>query len=736
MKLRKNTVRSMPARLSMTVLAGAASSVFAQSSPATDTQTIVVTAQKRSQTAQTVPVSLTAISGKSLESAGIETAAALDQVAAGLTIAAQNPGALNISMRGISNLNGALSAGPAVGFYVDESPLSAFASSIPQMAFWDAERVEVLRGPQGTLFGESSMGGTIRLITNKPDAKAFEARLLGGWSQISGGGNGYTARAVVNVPLMKNELALRVSASHQDIVGWIDVPDLGKKDDNKGKQDDARIALRWTPSKQLTVDASYAHQRLNAAEFFATSTGKYQPSELSPAFIPVVADSSNKSKIDLSNLTVSYDLGAATLVGAVTHFESLTKTNRDSSPFTQLFFGVPGTAFVVGDGTPIKSTTAELRLGSNGDQSFNWTAGLYSKKDERALLRGGFDISIPAFGLVNDLSLSTQKTKNDASAVFGDFEYKVSQNVALQAGVRYYTSKIAQSTSFDTDSAIFGPAAAPTFGSSKANKTTSKLGLSWKPAADMLVFAKVSQGFRDGGTNYQRLGAPEIPAGYKPESITAYELGVKSQPLPWLTVNASAYRNDWTDLQLNFQTSTGLFGYISNAGKAKADGAEIEIVARPTNQLRLGFNLSLIDAKIASTVTSTTATPAGGTVTTVLAQSGNRIPQSAKVQASVSAAYEFALTGDLGGVVSANVSHRGDTFSNAENRETEKNKAFNNLYLRFGVNGQTWGAALYVNNATNSTATNNKLRYVTAVPFPFSSYVQPRTVGVEVNASF
>jgi outer membrane receptor protein involved in Fe transport len=604
------------------------------------------------------------------------------------------------------------------------------------MAFWDAERVEVLRGPQGTLFGESSMGGTIRLITNKPDAKAFEARLQGGWSKISGGGNGYTARAVVNVPLIKNELALRVSASHQDIVGWIDVPDLGKKDDNKGKQDDARVALRWTPSKQLTVDASYAHQRLDASEFFATSPGRYQPTELSTAFLPAGGDSGNKSKIDLTNLTVSYDLGAATLVGAVSHFERFSVVNRDNTPFVNLFFGTAGTAFVVEDGEPIKATTVELRLGSNGDQNFNWTAGLYSKKDERGTLRGGFKISIPNFGLVDDLSLSTQLTKNDASAVFGDVEYKLSDSFALQAGVRYYKSKIDQTTTFDTDSAIFGPAAAATTGTSMASKTTSKLGLSWKPTAGMLVFGKVSQGFRDGGTNYQRAGAPEIPAGYKPESVTAYELGVKSQPLPWLTVNASVYRNDWTDLQLGFATSTGLYGYIANAGKAKADGAEIELVARPTNQLRLGLNLSLINAKLSSTVVNVITPPNGVSTTTVIAQSGNRIPQSAKVQASISAAYDFALTGDLGGVVSANVSHRGDTYSEPANRETEKNNAYDNVYLRFGINGQNWGGGLYVNNATNSTATNNKLRYVTAVPYPYSSYVQPRTVGVEVNASF
>jgi outer membrane receptor protein involved in Fe transport len=734
---RSRRLRTGPAPwLALSVLAGAVGSAYAQSSPASDTQTIVVTAQKRSQTAQSVPVSLTAISGKSLEAAGIATSADLDQVAAGVTVAANNPGTLNVSMRGISNLNGALSAGPAVGFYVDETPLSAFASSIPQMAFWDAERVEVLRGPQGTLFGESSMGGTIRLITNKPDAKAFEARLQGGWSQVSGGGNGYTARAVVNVPLLKNDLALRVSASHQDIIGWIDVPDLGRKDDNKGKQDDARVALRWTPSKQLTLDVSYAHQQLNAAEFFATSPGIYKPSELSPAFLPVGGDTTNTSKIDLSNLTVSYDLGAATAVASVSHFKRFTRHLEDKTPFVQLFFGVPGTARVIEDGEPIASTTAELRLGSNGDQNFNWTAGLYTKKDERATVRGGFDISIPAFGLADDLSLSTQQTKNDASAVFGDVEYKLGRDFALQAGVRYYKSKIDQTTTFDTSSAIFGPAAAPTTGTSKADKTTSKFGLSWKPAADLLVFAKVSQGFRDGGTNYQRVGAPDIPAGYKPESVTAFELGVKSQPLPWLTVNASAYRNDWTDLQLGFATSSGLYGYIANAGKAKADGAEIELVARPTHQLRLGLNLSLIDAKIASTVTNTVTPPSGSATTTVVAQSGNRIPQSAKVQASVSAAYEFPLTGDLGGVLSANVSHRGDTYSEPANRETEKNKAFENVYLRFGVNGPTWGAALYVNNALNSTATNNKLRYVTAVPFPYSSYVQPRTVGVEVNATF
>jgi outer membrane receptor protein involved in Fe transport len=716
-------------RLALGLLTAAVGAAWGQQAPDDEVQTVVVTAQKRAQTAQSVPVSLTALSGKNLEAAGIDSAANIDQVAAGVTVGATNPGLLNITIRGISDLGGGLLGSPATGFYLDETPLSAFGGQLPQLAFWDAERVEVLRGPQGTLFGEGSMGGTLRLITIKPDAKDFSARMVAGWASVSSGGNGGMARAVVNVPLVANELALRVNVSHQDLIGWIKVPDLDEKNANDGNQDDARAALRWTPTKQLTLDLSYTHQTLNAKDSSATSVGTYRPMDVNPGAQAVAFVSFHDSKVDVGNLTVNYDLGPATLVGSLSQYQRAVVTRFDLTPFVPLFFGVGGTGEQGVDPLRVKTDTAELRLVSNGDQTLNWTTGVYYKDDTRAQIKSGTKLSIPAFGLPDDEALNTSTATNKATALFGDLEYKLTPELALQAGIRYYKAHNHTTTDFLTTSAIFtGNVAGKVNESGASDSATSpKLGVSWKPSANLLLFAKASTGFRDGDSNVQLPNEPTIPAGYGPEKIRAYELGLKSQPLRWLTLNASVYQNHWTDLQLSFTTPDGLAGYIQNAGKARATGAEIEFVARPINDLRLGLNLASVDSKIEQNVLNAFDQP--------VAVEGNRIPFSPRLQASVSAAYEFNVSAKVGGVVSANYSYRGTTYSDPANQPALKNTAYNNLYLKAGLHGDIWGAALFVSNATNSTATQQKTAAV-AGGIVYKNYVQPRTFGVELNASY
>ena len=711
------------------LLATAVGGAHGQGAPAPDLQTVVVTAQKREQAAQGVPVSLTAVSGKDLEAAGIDSAALLDQVAPGLTVSSSGPGYLSITIRGISDLDGGLLGSPATGFYIDETPLSAFAFQLPQVAYWDAERVEVLRGPQGTLFGEGSMGGTVRLITNKPDAGAYAGRVTLGWSQVAGGGHGVTARAMINMPLQRDLLALRVTASRQDIIGWIDVPELQARNSNNGKAEDARIAVRWTPSKPLKVDLSYAHQVLDSKDFWATSPGVYRPRDVNPGAQAPSFLSMRASSYDLANLSLNYDLGPAALVGSLSRYERSSTVRVDLTPLVPLLFGVGGTAERGAAALTVKATTAELRLVSNGDQALNWTAGAYAKDDARKQDHGGVVISLPELGVMRDEILYTMSARNRALALFGDAELKLASDWALQAGLRHYRSDHHTSVRFDTTSAIFAGFTAGVVRDSvgSARATSPKLGLSWKPSADLLVFAKVSTGFRDGDSNYQAPGYPEIPASYGPEKIRAYELGLKSQPSPWLFVNASVYQNHWTDLQLPFVTSDNLFAYIQNAGKATATGAEIEFTARPMAGLRLGLNLASVDARIDDDVPN--AAGAAGAV------KGNRIPFSPRLQASVSAAHEHAMSGGLWAVVSANFAHRGATYSEPSNNRSLKNAAYNNLTLNAGVHGESWGTKLYVGNATNSTASHQK----TAAPsggIVLTNYVQPRTLGVEVSGSF
>jgi outer membrane receptor protein involved in Fe transport len=709
-----------------------AAAAFAAEGDTVRLEEIVVTAQKREQSVQEVPVSVLAINAGSLEAAGVTGVQDLDMLAAGLTVAASDAGALNISMRGISNLGGGLLTGPSVGYYVDETPLSSFSQLMPQIAFWDAERVEVLRGPQGTLFGEGSMGGTIRVITKKPDSNDFAAAFKADYSSVSDGDEGLAGWGMVNIPILSDKLALRVAASRQELPGWVDIPDLGLEDENEATQEDVRAALRWTPSDNLIVDLSYSWQKLETGWSAATSPGVYEPSALDPGMQAVAVPSPRDSEYDLFNLTASYDLGFATLVASASSFDMTRNALTDNTPAVTKFFGpvlgAGGTAFQVARDVDIDTQTVEVRLVSNDDDRLRWTVGGYFKDDERVQGGTGFIISLPVIGLVDDQSLASVRATAEAWAAFADVEYQLTDTLSLQAGIRHYDAEIDQLIRFETTSLIFGTVEGveqPSSGS--YSDTLPKIGLSWTPIDNLMLYVKYSEGFRDGGSNYQPPGYPEIPAAYEPENVEAVEIGVKSQPADWLVLNASIYQNTWSELQLPFLTSDALFNYIENAGKAKSTGGEIEIVALPTTGLRLALGLGYVEAEIDEDVFNALGIP--------IATKGNRVPFSPEIQASLSASYDFPLTESLRGALSASYAYRDETESDAANTDYLRNDSYDNLFLRVGVNGKNWGIGVYGSNLTDSDATVSKSPFAGAL-VAYGTYVQPRTVGVELNVAF
>jgi iron complex outermembrane receptor protein len=560
------------------------------------------------------------------------------------------------------------------------------------------------------------MGGTIRLITKKPDAQEFSAAARAEYSTVSDGDNGLMGWGVVNVPLISDKLALRLTGSTQDIVGWVDVPDLGKTDTNDGRQDDFRAALRWNPIDKLTLDFSYAWQQLKNNSSAATSPGVYLPSEQDPVMQPVLQISTRDSEYDLWNVTANYDLGFASLVFSASMFDQTRELLTDLTPTVTRFFGplgTDGTATEVGQFT-VETQTQELRLVSNGDQRLNWTVGAYFKDDERIVDDSGYIISLPAIGLVDDQALTFRRATADAWALFGDIEFKLTDTVALQAGVRRYDADTDDLIRFETTSLIFGLVAGESRPSSASYaETLPKIGMSWTPRDDLMLYAKYSEGFRDGGSNYQAPDYEEIVATFDPEKVEAYEVGVKSLPFDWLTVNASIYSNE----------------FIQNAGKARSTGGEIEMTARPTRGLRLGLNLGYVDAEIDEDVFNALGVQ--------IATKGNAVPYSPEFQTSISAAYDFPVASSLNGSVSMAYSYRDEMVSDAANTDVLRNDSHDSLFLRAGIDAAHWGIGIYVSNATDSDATVSKTPFAGAGPAAaYGTYVQPRTVGLELTASF
>jgi len=703
---------------------------------------VLVTAQKREAAAQDVGAALSAISQSALEVQGDINVDSLADLVPGLEIANNGPGNNQVAMRGVGTLGGGFQSVSSVGYYLDETPMSAF-TSLPEIGLYDVERVEVLRGPQGTLFGDGSMGGTIRVITNKPDPSEFSASVAANAGTIEDGDTSMSFRGLVNLPLVEDALALRAVFGYKDDAGWIDVPALGEDDVNESEILDTRISLRWTPSDELTVDLNYFHNEIEISGDFA-ETGKrglFDPQSIQP-FAGVPSEIGiEDSEYDLFTLTVNYDLGFANLVSATSHFDYESEFLLPLSEFSNLFFGVPGEVRQVGSADQ-SSLIQELRLVSNSDSNFRWTVGGFYKDVERDGT-DDFQISIPLFGIIGDSSLSSLAFESTSLALFAELEYDLSQDLTLIAGGRYFDDERSYVTQDLVASLIFGgdPTIVNPTNETDETKFSPKVSLQWRVSEEVMLFATYSEGFRSGGINTNARpdapcgpGAPGydsrcvIPVGFGSETVTAYEIGIKSNPSDNLQINAYVYLNEWEDLHLNGVTADGLFGFNTNAGEAETEGAELELLFSPVNGLVLGLNAAYTDATIAKDVVNAL----GG----VVAQGGNVIPFVPELTFNASATYRFPFVGNYDGLVYASYTHRDENFSDIENTAAEENESLDRVNVRLGMESNRFGIYLYANNLLDEEGTTFRNNVVAAIPMVYESFVRPRTIGVELTANF
>ncbi len=689
---------------------------------------IVVTAQKRLQSAQEVPVSVLAISGAELEKSGIESIEELSDLAAGVEIVSLSPGAVQMVVRGVTNLAfGQLDSTAAVGYYIDETPISSFMpTEMPDTSLWDVERVEVLRGPQGTLFGESSMGGTIRIITRRPDPLDFGGTVIAGYESATDGGSGYSAQGILNVPLVDEKLALRLNLSRKDLSGRIDIPDLGLVDADDIDMTRVQVALGWTPNEQLNVQFSYLEQETNlVTDSTQTSSGRFDPLAQSPPgmFGPVGGLSPQDNRFQLVNITVEYDFDRVSLVSATSFFDLERAVLYDNSFLTNLFFGVPGTLTNSLD-LPVESFTQELRLSSGGDQGLSWTVGAFFQSNRRG---GGQTLfaDLPDFGLT-DVATQNFDVEIDSYALFGQLEYRLGDLWSVQLGGRYYADDRTIGKEQLTDSVIFGLVAGTvTSDKGSANDFAPSLGISWS-AGEHLLYARVAKGFRSGGINDNVSFDPaEIVPTYGSEELWSYEIGSKN--LIWdgkLQLNGYIYMNRWDDIQLSQGTSDNFF-YTVNAGKAESFGGELELVAAPIDDLTVRANFSLTDAEIREEVTD----PFGN----VILSKGNKIPLSPDTTFSLSADYSRSFSSDLTGTLYARYAYRSSNFSDAQNFPEGKNESNDNVFISLGLEKQTWGVYASVINALDEDGTVYRAGIP---PVELATFVQPRTYQLEVRWSF
>lgn len=714
--------------------------VVAHADTASDNDgSIVVTAQKREQAAQEIPLSLYAISGETVERQGISSVQELGNSAAGVNITGINPGALQLTIRGAGDISSSNQAASVNGYYLDETVISYVPGYMPELSLVDIERVEVLRGPQGTLFGDGSEGGTLRIITRKPDSTETFGRVKVGAYSTKGGDQGYAVQANVNLPLVRDVLAVTVAGGYRDLPGWIDIPDIKVKDSNRSKLADGRIALRYTPNSSLTVDAFYQIGRSKIHDFISTERDELNPRKAAAAHGMVLGAvaglSPSEGHSDVAALTLTYDAGPATLVSA----SSLTKATFDSTrDLSTVYPATPFPAFMLPGATAqsiyavaSKAFTQEVRLVSNGDDRLSWTVGAFFKHEKRTV-EDGYVFDLPAIA-AHDAPLSHSDQKGDAWAVFGDLDYALTDKLSVQAGLRYFEDSKDFSVTQVTGSAFplgFPPKGTVQAGSDKSNATSPKVGVTYKFSPNVLAFAKYAKGFRAGGANTVPVATyPSATKQFGPDSLNAFEVGFKTTPFDGWTVNLYGYHNDWHDVQLPFCTTEGqyycTFTYVRNAGDAKTDGVELEVMGDVTQSLNIAVTYAYADSRISGNVTNN----AGGI------KVGNQIPFNAKHKVTFAAHYETEVASGLQLNLDERYRWSSKTYSDPANTADFVNRPTSQLYLAAGLTGNWGTVTLFADNVFDRADTVAKGPAKVPV-FVYSNYLRPRNFGLEFKRAF
>jgi len=603
---------------------------------------IVVTALRRTTSLQETPISIAAVGGELLQEKGAKDLIDIAASVPGFTMRDNGPGQRRPVIRGIQG------AGEAqVGTYYDEFPVSSSPGATndagrfaPEIKLVDIDRVEVLRGPQGTLFGGGSMGGTLRIVTNKPNLDEWSGSIGSQVGFVSHGGTDMSINGAVNIPIAPGLAGLRLVGYAGRADGFIDNVTLGDKGINRSDYAGGRASLRVEPTSSLTLDlfALYQKYHTDAGNAVIASLGDLK-SNL-PAYDPLT------DEVQLYGATAQWKTKFATIVGNFSYYQR----NLD---FTFLFPNLPiprsspttlGTGIVQQPETS-RAKTYELRAQSPDDKSaLVWTIGAYHQ-DRDALTYSLLPFAAatghpsPTLPHYQDRSIKTTLAQ---TALFGELSYTLWDRLTATAGIRWFDYKVTslQATTIAAGGIIpANPGVYTGAAPFKQSDTTTKFGLSYKIDRDLMLYVLRSEGFRPGGANQNV--SPLIPPGFGSDSVTNYEVGIKSQ---WfdrrLTLNADYYHLIWDNMQVAGSTPDGLFRFTTNAGQAKVDGIELELSGRPTPSLELGLTYGHVNARLTKDQPFVPGVPRRGL-------KGDKVPAVADNSLNLSAEKSFIVSDDL-----------------------------------------------------------------------------------------
>ena len=737
---------------------GAGSSSGAAKTQRTDAATtldeVVVTATRRSERLQDVPLSVTAFSQAELTQKGIVGYEGIARETPGAVLNVASDNNSRLTARGISTNGWGAGLQTTTTTYLDELPLSTIGNTVTlNPNLYDIERVEFLRGPQGTLFGSGSLSGALRILTHSPSLDDFEASaLLDIGRTPDGGGTRQRYNAMVNIPLVNDQLGLRVVGFYRNEDGYIDNIGTSVKNSNSLRDSGGRAVLLWKPTDKFSIrllgsyedsdprDASLTNPLLGERKRLSTRPDLYT------------------SQTQIYNATLDYEFDGADLTSSSTYSIS---DNLFVVDLAGTFGGfIP---FYLDDTFQTKTFVQEARLVSRPGGPLDWVfGGFYLHRDTDL---SGVDQSTPAFlaangitGLAPDATFAAfgADTRTYELAGFGDLTYHFTDELSLSGGLRYgkYGGTVDTDAGFNTLYFFYAlngirnfplaitPTPASTTHFPSAKRTSWKASLTYEPARDLTTYVTVATGYRTPVYN-ARAGSIStvnpndlvIPAGAGSDNLTNYELGLKGRWLEGkLTTNVAAYYIDWRNIQVQANRQSDSIQFATNVGRAKSQGLEAEITVTPVSGLTFGLNGSLNEAKV--TQLSAQESAISGAV------KGSRLA-SPHVQGSFFGTYDYKLGDTTTGFTSFQVQHVGsfpNGFPNVPGRPGTPSPLYGHtdsytyVNLQSGIGfGKTTGT-LYVENVGNSDA----VVYIHPENFIDSRYaiVRPRTFGVRLGYQF
>jgi iron complex outermembrane receptor protein len=668
---------------------------------------IVVTARKREETVLDVPMSVAAPTESQLRDRGAETIEDIAQNVAGFQVQNLGPGQSQVAMRGVSAgqiVRDQPGVKEQVGVYLDESVLS-MSLFTPDLDLFDVSRVEVLRGPQGTLFGSGSLSGTVRYITNQPQLGLTETIGELSASTITDGGNGATAKVAANVPL-SDAAAMRVAAYYTNYGGFIDAvqPDLTvNKNVNSGDRIGARLAFLVKPNEKLSITPRLVYQEVNMDGWNRTDLFNILANPYTTRRPQVVLGERRQfTQIEepfsddflLGDLNLSYDVRPnMTLTSVTSYTDRDILVVRDATALTASItggsFGAPESVYTLDaplyDATKGKGFTQELRLATENTR-WHSIAGVFysnSKRDyTQNLPVNGFEDGCRFANCGPLTGISTAGTKlakkdelyksdlhydNKQLALFGELTYNLTDRVDVTGGLRYYDFDEDRTQVFD---GIFSDPN-DSVGSTSATGFAPRVMVGFKASENTRLNAQISKGFRLGGIN-DPLNVPLCTAAdlatfggresWDDEELWNYEVGSKSRIAGGRgSFNVAAFYGDIKDLQATVTAGSCSSRVVFNVPKAHAAGAEIEFELAPSNMFDFAIAASRTDSRLDSTLTSTDA--AGHVSVVAGIEKGKRLPTVPQFQASAAATFHWTMPATAAGYATAAFQHVGTRYT-------------------------------------------------------------------------